>query len=256
MSPALAGVALAVTAGAVIAASSREARAALVGLALALGLGPFLADPLPGAAVLGARVVTGILVVYLLWVVAAGEDVRGLGSRIGWPAETLLALGVAVAGVAIASGLATLAPGGPGRPEDAGLIDSLTPSALALAAGLASLVVGLAPAVLGRRGFRTGIGLLLVVQGIVLARTGLAGPPGELEQLGIDGLVLTLGASAALIAVIERRTASDAGGLEAGGPEAVGPDHGRLDAGRLDAGRLDAGRPDAASPHAHPPTPR
>jgi hypothetical protein len=87
---------------------------------------------------------------------------------------------------------------------------ALTPSALALAAGLASLVMGLAPALLGQRALRTAIGLLLVVQGIVLARTGLAGPPGALEQLGIDGLVLALGISAALIAVIERRSAADA----------------------------------------------
>jgi hypothetical protein len=209
MNPALAGVALAVTAGAVIAASSREARAALVGLVLALGLGPFLTDPLPGAAVAGARVVTGILVAYLLWAVSARDEVHGLGSRIGWPAEALLALGMAIAGVAIASGLETLAPGAPGRPGAGGPLDALTPPALALGAGLASLVVGLAPALVGRGALRTAIGLLLVVQGVVLARTGLAGPPGELEQLGIDGLVLTVGATAALIAFIERRSPPD-----------------------------------------------
>jgi hypothetical protein len=223
MNLALAGVALAVTAGAVIAASSREARAALVGLVLALGLGPFLADPLPGAAVLGARVVTGILVAYLLWTVTAGHEVRGLGSRIGWPAETVLALGMGLAGIAIAASLDMVAPGGPGRSEDAGPLDALTPSALALAAGLASLVVGLGPALLGRRALRTAIGLLLVIQGVVLARTGIAGPPGQLEQLGIDGLVLTLGASAALITVIERRAIPDAGESDASLSEAVAP---------------------------------
>lgn len=224
MNPALAGVALAVTAGAVIAASSREARAALVGLVLTLGLGPFLADPLPGAAVLGARVVTGILVAYLLWAVTAGHEPRGLGSRIGWPAETILALGVAIGAVAIAAGLETLTPGGPGRSEDAGPLDTLTPSALALAAGLASLVVGLAPALVGRQALRTGIGLLLVTQGIVLARTGVAGPPGDLEQLGIDGLVLALGTSAALIAFIARRSAPDAGGPDDDRPADGRPD--------------------------------
>jgi len=209
MNLALAGVALAVTAGAVIAASSREARAALVGLVLTLGLGPFLTDPLPGPAVAGARVVTGILVAYLLWAVSAGDEVRGLGSRIGWPAESLLALGVAIAGVVMASGLEALAPGAPGR-AGGGPLDALTPPALALGAGLASLVVGLAPALVGRHALRTAIGLLLVVQGVVLARTGIAGPPGELEQLGIDALVLTVGASAALIVFIERRSDADA----------------------------------------------
>ncbi|TAJ98851.1 MAG: hypothetical protein EPO36_14100 [Chloroflexota bacterium] len=210
MNPALAGVALAVTAGAVIAASSREARAALVGLALVLGFGPFLAEPLPGAAILGARVVTGVLVVYLLWAVTASNESPGLGSRIGWPAETAIALGVAIAGVAMASGLASLDPSLPPPAEAPDPLDALTPAALALGAGLASLVVGLAPAFFGRGALRTAVGLLLVVQGLVLARTGLAGPPGALEQLGIDGLLLTLGTSAALIAIIERRSAGDA----------------------------------------------
>jgi hypothetical protein len=250
MNPALAGVALAVTAGAVIAASSREARAALVGLVLTLGLGPFLADPLPSPAVAGARVVTGILVAYLLWAVSAGDEVRGLGSRIGWPAETFLALGVAIAGVAMASGLETLAPGGPGRP-DGGPLDALTPAALALGAGLASLVVGLAPALVDRHALRTAIGLLLVVQGVVLARTGIAGPPGELEQLGIDGLVLTVGASAALIAFIERRSAADAAPDAA--PDAADDPiraEAALAAGRPGTGRRDTAGRDSAGPAA------
>jgi hypothetical protein len=251
MNPALAGVALAVTAGAVIAASSREARAALVGLVLTLGLGPFLTDPLPGAAVVGARVVTGILVAYLLWAVSAGDEVRGLGSRIGWPAETLLALGVAIAGVAMASGLEALAPGAPGGAGGGGPLDALTPPALALGAGLASLVVGLAPALVGRHALRTAIGLLLVVQGVVLARTGIAGPPGELEQLGIDGLVLTVGAAAALIAFIERRAAPDA----TPDPTPDATPHTILDPGRTRAapgrpGRAGTGRRDTAGPAA------
>jgi hypothetical protein len=218
MNPALAGVALAVTAGAVIAASSREARAALIGLALVLGLGPFLTDPLPGAAVLGARVVTGILVVYLLRAVSGGTDGRP-ASWIGWPAESALAVGAALAGIAVSASLASIIE--EARPGDSGAFDPLgvlTPSALALGAGLASLVVGLAPAFLGRHALRAGIGLLLVVQGIVLARTGLAGPPGELEQLGIDALVLAVGAACGLLVMLEGRVASDDAALD---PEAA-----------------------------------
>jgi hypothetical protein len=206
MSPALAGVALAVTAGAVIAASSREARAALIGLVLVLGLGPFLTEPLPAPAVLGARVVTGILVVYLLR--SAAPDMEGQpASRIGWPADSMIALAAMLAGVAIAATLESLQPSGPGRGDATDPFAALTPAALALGAGLASLVVGLAPAFFGRHALRAGIGLLLVVQGIVLARTGLAGPPGELEQLGIDALVLTVGGACGLLAMLERRVA-------------------------------------------------
>lgn len=213
MSPTLAGVALAVTVGAVIAASSREARAALIGLVIALSLGPFLTEPLPGTAVLGARVITGILVVYLLRAASAGE-VPGQPSRIGWPSGALLAAAAAIAGVALATSLADLQRGGPQPGSEAGLLDLLTPSALALAAGLGSFVVGLGPAFLGSHALRATIGLLLVVQGVVLARTGVAGPPGELEQLGINGLMLAVGVGGALLAILERRAIAEASAAE------------------------------------------
>jgi hypothetical protein len=103
--------------------------------------------------------------------------------------------------------------------------------------------VGLAPALLGQRALRTAIGLLLVVQGIVLARTGLAGPPGALEQLGIDGLVLALGISAALIAVIERRSAADAERPDAERPDAERPDAERPDGRAADGRAADVARP-------------
>ena len=214
MSPTLAGVALAVTVGAVIAASSREARAAFIGLGIALGLGPFLADPLPGSAVLGARVVTGVLVVYLLRAAAGGGEAPGQPSRIGWPSATLLTIAAAMAGVAIAASLVALQPFPEDPAQATGILDLLTPSALALAAGLGSFVIGLGPAFLGRHALRASIGLLLVVQGVVLARTGLAGPPGELEQLGINALVLAVGAGGVLLAILERRGSSDPSGTD------------------------------------------
>lgn len=205
MSPILAGVALAVTAGAVIAVSSSEARAVLIGVALALGLGPFLAEPLPGPALLGARVVTGIFIAYLLWAVGGMAEVRGLGSRLGWPAEATLALAAGAAGIAISGSLNSLQPGL--TEPIAGLLDALTPSALALGTGLALVVIGLAPAFLARVPLRTAIGLLLVTQGVVLARTGIAGPPGDLEQLGANALLLAVGIAGALIAAGEDRAA-------------------------------------------------
>jgi hypothetical protein len=218
VNPTLAGVALAVTAGAVIAASAREARAANLGLALALCLGPFLADPLPGPAVLGARVVTGILVVYLIRAVAGATDARGLGSRLGWPAEVVFAGTAAIVGVALAGSLATLGPGDAGPAQT--LSDALTPAALTLAAGLALLSLGLGPAVLSRIPARAIVGLLLCTQGLVLARTGIAGPPGELEQLGIDGVLLAVGAAGAMIAIIEGRGARGVPSPSAAVPDA------------------------------------
>lgn len=218
MSPTLAGVALAVTAGAVIAASAREARAACIGLALALCLAPFLADPLPGPAILGARVVTGILAVYLLWAVSGAADVPGLGSRIGWPAEAALVLASAIAGLAIAGSLASLPPSA--QPSAGGPLEALTPPALALATGLAAITAGIRPALLARRSLSSVIGLLLVLLGVVLAGTGMAGPPAELEQLGIAGFVLALGAAGALIASREDHRAPRPAAPHAAAPDA------------------------------------
>ena len=203
MSPILAGVALAVAAGAVIAASAREARAALIGVALALGLGPFLADPLPAPALLGASVVTGILVAYVLWAVPGSAGLRGLGSRFGWPAEATLALAAAASGVVIAGSLASLEPGL--SEPSVGPLDALTPSALILGTGFALIAVGLAPAFLARVPFRAAIGLLLVTQGVVLVRIGIAGVPGDLEQLAADALLLAVGVAGALLAAGEGR---------------------------------------------------
>lgn len=209
MIPILAGVALAVTAGAVIAASAREARAALIGVAIILGLGPFLADPLPGPALLGVRVVTGILVAYVLWAVSGPTEARGLGSRIGWPAEATLALAAVAAGVALSAGLAALEPGL--EAPVGGQADVLTAPALTLGTGLALIAVGLAPGFLGRVPLRTTVGLLLVTQGMALARTGVGGPPGDLEQLGVNGLLLAVGVAGALVVAAEGRTAPGGG---------------------------------------------
>lgn len=222
MSPILAGVALAVTAGAVIAASAREARAAPIGIALALGLGPFMAEPLPGPALLGVRVVTGMLVAYLIWTAAGATEVRGLGSRIGWPAEATLGLAAGLAGAAVAASLAALDPGTPEPPAPTFL--ALTPSGLTLGTGLALIAVGLAPAFVARVPLRAAIGLLLVTQGAVLARAGIAGAPGDLEQLGLNAAVLAIGAAGALIATTERR-ATTTGGASRTPPSGQPPGH-------------------------------
>ena len=158
MNPILAGVALVVTAGAVTAISAREARAALVGLAIALVASPFLGDPLPQVSTLAMRVVGAALAAYLLRAAleaahplpARGPRLPG-GSRIGWPAEALIAVAAWVVAVYLANGLASMASTGPGRPAG-DLLGMLTPAAVATAAGLASIVVGIVPALGGQIG--------------------------------------------------------------------------------------------------------
>ncbi len=203
MNPVLAGVALAVTVGAVTAISAREARTALVGLAVVLGIAPFLSDPLPAVTTLATRVVGGALAAYLLRAAISGAPAlpaRGPrlpgGSRIGWPAELLFAMAAWIVGLAVASGLATLSPSGPATvPDD--LLGSLSPAAVATAAGLASMVMAVVPAFAGRDALRTVTGSLVLVQGILLFRVGIAGPPGDLEQLGGVGLLIAIAVAGA-----------------------------------------------------------
>jgi hypothetical protein len=229
VNPILAGVALAVTLGAVVAISAREARTALVGLAIALGIAPFLGDPLPQVSTLATRVVAAALTAYLLRAATeasppapARHPSRPGGSRIGWPAELLIAAAAWIVAINLVDGLATLNVGGP--PASTGGLALLTPDAVTAAAGLASMIIGAVPALAGRDALRTAIGSLVLVQGVLLFRVGVAGAPGDLEQLGGVILLLAIGiAGAWLIGAEGRQIATPPDGLEmaatAGGDE-------------------------------------
>jgi len=187
VNPALAGVALAVVLGAVVAASARNARAAVFGLIVAMVGGAFLADPLPDSLGLAARVVGAVLAGYLMWVAGRDAAVRTGGSRLGWPAELLVAGAAAVVGYG-SHGLGAPATG----------------PALAGAAGFAVAALAVAPVVNGRDVLRIGLGLGLLVTGAILVRTSLGGTPAALEQLAIAGLVAVLGGATAAVAIAAR----------------------------------------------------
>jgi hypothetical protein len=195
VNPALAGVALAVVLGAVIAGSARNARAAVLGLILALVGGAFLADPLPDSLGLAARLVGTVLGGYFLWILGRDTDARTGGSRLGWPAELLVATAAAVVGYG-SHGLGA-PPAGP---------------ALAQAAGFALAAMAVAPIVNGRDTLRMGVGLSLLIGGAILVRTALGGTPGPLEQLVMSGLVAVLGGAVAAIAAAART--EDGAGFE------------------------------------------
>jgi hypothetical protein len=187
VNPALAGVAFAVALGAVVAVSARNARAAVLGLVLAMIGAAFLADPLPDSLGLGGRLVGAVLAGYLLWIASRDPDARTAGSRLGWPAELL------VGGAAAVAGYASHGLGAPG-----------TGPALAAAAGFALAALAVAPVLNGRDVLRIGLGLSLLVTGTALVRTSLGGTPAPLEQLATAGLVAMLGGVTAAIAVAAR----------------------------------------------------
>ncbi len=192
MNPALAGVALAVVAGAVVAGSAGNARSAILGLVAVLLFGPFLADPTAQPLGLAARLVGATLAGYLLWIAARGSGVWTGGSRIGWPAELLIAAAAAAVGYG-SHGLGAPALG----------------PALAQAAGFALATLSIAPIAGGRDIVRVGTGLLLLISGAILVRAALGGTPEPLEQVVIAGLVAGLGGAVAVLAVSARAAGRD-----------------------------------------------
>lgn len=210
MSLALVAVVFVICAGAVVAVSTRDWGAAAVGLAVALVASALLSDPLPSAAILGVRVVAGLLVAAILRAALRGGPRQP--SPLGWPAEALLATAGAVAGLGLAVGLAALGaaggipvgvPGGPGPtiPSDVAAGGfTVTGMALVVAAGTALLALGAAPLVHGEAGGRRAIGLVLVTQAVLLLRVGIAGPAVELEEITRAALLVVSGATGAVIA--------------------------------------------------------
>jgi len=180
----LAIAAVATVAGALVAVTGRDARVALVGLVVALAAAPFVADPLPGAAALGARVVAAVLGGYLLFVMLRETTAVTRGSLVGLPAETLAAAAAFVIGYGTHGlGSAALGP------------------AEASATGFALAVISIAPIVRGADVFRLGVALAILVTGAELVRVGLAGTPPPLEQLMTAGLTIGLLGTAAVLCV-------------------------------------------------------
>jgi hypothetical protein len=192
VNPALVGVALAVVVGAVVAGSARNARAAILGLVATLVFGPLLTGPTAQPLGLAARLVGSILAGYLLWVAARGSGVRTGGSRLGWPAEMLVAAAAAVVGYA-SHGLGAPAVG----------------PAPAQAAGFALAALSIALIANGRDIVRVGTGLLLLASGAILVRTALGGTPEPLEQVVIAGLIASLGGAVAVLAASARADGTD-----------------------------------------------
>ena len=189
MNPILAGIALAVVAAAVVAVAWRDARTAVLGLAVALIGSPVLADPVPAPLGLATRFVGAVLAAYLLWVVARDRPRTGVpaantgGSRIGWPAEVLVALAAFVVGFG-GHGLGAPALG----------------SVLASAAGFAVAATALTATMTGGDVLRVGIGSLLLVNAGLLVRAALGGTPDEFEQLITSATLVVLAGTVATLA--------------------------------------------------------
>lgn len=201
MNVVLAGIALAIVAAAVVTIAARDARSTVLGLAVVLIGTPVMAEPVPAAAGLAARIVAAILAAYLLWVVTRDRPRSGRpglpgasteGSRIGWPADAL------VAGAAFVVGFAAHGLGAP----------AMGPS-LASATGFALAAVGLSATLTGRDVLRAGLGSLLLVDSGLIVRSALGGTPGDLEQLITAGAIVVLAGTLAALAATARADGAD-----------------------------------------------
>ncbi len=203
MNPALAAVAVVTVGGAILAVSARDVRTTILGLLVVLLGAPLIADPWPGPVAILARIAASLLAVRLVDIGLRG-DATTSGSRIGWPAEVLLAASAAVIGFG-SHGLGA---------------DGLGP-AEAQAAGFALVVLGAAPLFTGRDALRVAVGAVLIVVAASLVRAGLDRAPSDAEQFVGSILTIALGGAVAVIVVAARAAgglhAIDAGGLGGAG---------------------------------------
>ena len=193
MNPALAAIALVTIGGGVLAVSARDARATVLGVLIVLLGAPLIATPWPDPLSILARIAATLLAVRLISIGLRGE-LTVAGSRIGWPAEALLAVAAAVVGY----GSHGLGAAGLGAAE-------------AQATGFALIVLAAAPLLVGRDAVRLAIGALLLLVAATLIRVGLGPRPTEAEQLVTALLTIALGGAMAVIVLAARA----AGGLDA-----------------------------------------
>jgi len=189
--------------GAVVAASAREGRVAVLGLAVVLVAAPLVMDPLPSVTVLAIRLTGSVLAAYLIHAALRSEP-STLGTHLGWPVQALAAIAAGVVGFGIAAE-AALGLVGLGAETDpaGGATVVYRPAALALhlgvAAGAATIVLSIEPIVAARDSLRLGIGLLLALTGLTVIREALVGPAGGLEHIVIAATIAAIAAATAVV---------------------------------------------------------
>jgi hypothetical protein len=184
-------VAILVAAAAALAVASRVPRQAALGLLVVLVGAPFLGDPSAPVPLL-SRIVGGVLAVYLLWIALRDAPARTRGSLVGWPAEGLTALVAFVAGWQLAASLATLSV------EPTTLADGPSLAVRGAAGAAAALgVLAVTPVLLSRDVLRLGIGLLLLLTSVDLARRAVGVADSPLGEIALAIATAVVGAAVA-----------------------------------------------------------
>jgi hypothetical protein len=190
MNPALAALAVLVAAGAVVAASARDARFSTGALTIALVAATFVAQPLPDAPQAAVRVVAALLAGYVLWIATRTYPVADEVT----PAWTTTAVFAIAAGVVGLSSSILETPSGTGT--------GVTGLPQAQAAAFALATVAAVPVVSGRSAVRLAGGLLLAVASAALLAQGLGPILSGANQLAIAALTVAVAGSGAALEVL------------------------------------------------------
>ena len=212
--------ALAVAAG-VVAAMASDPRHATLGAFGAVLVAGLVADPLPSAAAVAARIAGAALGGWLVWIAVRTAPRATTRSTLGWPgAVGVSVVAFAIGWLAAASLGATLAEHvGTAVPGAAGgsLADGSLISRAGIAAAAALAVLAAPAVVLPRDGLRLGLGVILLIAAAGLVLDALAPSPDDTLELALALLVALAGAGVAQVTTFMLRTG---GGLAL--PEVLG----------------------------------
>lgn len=207
MTTVLIALALVATAGAVVATGAREPRLAVLGLLIALLGSSYVADPLPAAIPLAARLVGAVLGGYLVWVSLRGTPPHAAGPGLRLPGAAAVALVAFAAGwlgaVAVGDALRALPGEGPSIGVAApGLATGSDVSRAAMATAFAIAALAGGSLLLARDVLRLGLGLLLLTVAAERLVAALGGSSSEIAVLAFG--VLLAGGGAAVAALVTR----------------------------------------------------
>lgn len=214
LTPVLILVAALAVAGGVVAVAAADPRHATLGAFAAVLLAAFVADPMPDAAAIVARIAGAALGGWLVWMAARDAPRATTRSSLGWAGVA----GVAAAAFAIGwlAGSALGVTVADGVPD--GLVADVPGATLAAGslvaragiAAAASLAVLAAPSVvLPRDGLRLGLGVVLLIAAASLVSEALGASPVGALELAFAILVALTGAAAAAVTAAMLRAGGD-----------------------------------------------
>ncbi len=214
MTATLAAVAVLVAGGGIVAVSAREPRLAALGTLVVLVGSGYVADPLPEAVALAARLTGAVLAGYLIWVALRRPGALTAGWQIGWPGATVIAVAAFAAGWLAAGALGTELAGLTGEgPSAAGVATALASGSpvprAAIGAAAVLIALAAAPVLVARDVLRMGIGLLLLVSAADLVRHALAAGSDPVVELGLAVVIALSGAAVAALVSASLRTHGD-----------------------------------------------